>query len=148
MHRSFRLIVCFAVLLLGGALQAQAQFSIRAASSEPVPGWDRVEVDNRVIWISPTASLTAADVASSGQTTRPDGRIAVGVTFTETGAGKMRTLSTAQLNKPIAIMLDGKVLSAPTVRGEIGKEALITGNGPNGLTADEVQKLLASLNRK
>jgi preprotein translocase subunit SecD len=147
MHRGF-LAFFFAITFLGSALQAQAQFSIRAASTEPVNGWDRKELGNRVIWVSPTANLTSEDIANAGQTTDANGHRAVGVSFNDAGAKKIRALSIAQRDKLIAVVLDGDVIFAPVVRSEIGNQALITGNGPNGLTAAVVDRLLKSVNRQ
>ena len=64
--------------------------------------------------------------------------------LTDAGARKMAEFSAGQIGKPLAILLDGKVISAPIVRVVIQKEGTITG-GPNGLTPDEVQRLLAIL---
>jgi preprotein translocase subunit SecD len=71
----------------------------------------------------------------------------VQIVFTDAGAQKMRELSAAQLNKLIAMVLDGKLIFAPRIRSEIGKSSVITGNGPNGLSLDEVQRILVSVNR-
>jgi preprotein translocase subunit SecD len=43
-------------------------------------------------------------------------------------AEKMRALSKANLKKPLAIVLDGEVLSAPTIQSELGAHFEITGN--------------------
>lgn len=51
------------------ALQAHAQFSVRAASDETVQGWQQMPTeDNRTIWVSPTARLTASDFESMTRT--------------------------------------------------------------------------------
>jgi preprotein translocase subunit SecD len=148
MHRRLLFITSLAIILFGSVLQAQAQFSIRAASEEPVQGWQRVEFENRAVWISPTVSLSAADIQTAAQSKDQKGGTAVSVFFTDSGEKKMRDLSKAQMNKLIAVMLDGTVLSAPRVRAEIGKEGLITGRPPNGLSAAEVQRILAAVGKK
>ena len=76
------------------------------------------------------------------------GVVLVAIVFTDNGARKMRDLSAAQANKLIAIVLDGEVISAPRVRAEISKEAVISGNGPNGLSPADSQRILESLKRK
>jgi hypothetical protein len=43
-------------------------------------------------------------------------------------------------------MLDGKVIWAPTVRGTIDREAVLTG-GPGGLTMVQIERLIASFKR-
>jgi preprotein translocase subunit SecD len=60
----------------------------------------------------------------------------------------MRDLSLAQMDKLVAMLLDGKVIFAPLIRSEISKEAQITGNDPSGLSASVVDRIVASVNRK
>jgi preprotein translocase subunit SecD len=148
MHRVLTLTVCALVLLFVGELQAQAQFSIRAASDQPVAGWDRMEFNNNAVWVSPTASLTSADIMRAEPGRGPDGRMAVNVILTDGGAKKMRDLSTAQLNKLVAMVLDGNVIFAPRVRSEIGKEVMVTGNDPSGLSPTLIDRIVAGVNRK
>jgi len=128
-------------------LQAQAQLTIHAASDQPVAGWQRMDYNNHAVWVSPTASLTSADILRAEPSTR-DGARAVGVIFNDSGARKMTDLSHEQINKHIAMVLDGKVIFAPKVRAEIGSQALITGRGPNGLPAEVAQRIVQSVNRK
>jgi preprotein translocase subunit SecD len=59
-----------------------------------------------------------------------------------------QAISTAQLNKLIAMVLDDKVIFAPKVRAGIGKEALITGPAPTGLLAEVVQRIVDSVKTK
>ena len=148
MQRSITFVIGLAFILSGSVLHAQTQFSIRAASDEAVPGWERMEFDNHPVWVSPTVSLTAADIARTQLRTDQDGRTFIGVVFTEPGAKKMRDLSAEQMNKLIAMVLDGKVIFAPKIRSQINTDAVITGSGPNGLSAAAAQRILASLNEK
>ena len=42
--------------------------------------------------------------------------------------------------------VDGKLIWAPIVQQpQAGKEGVLTGNGPNGLTQEEVERIMASL---
>ena len=50
------------------------------------------------------------------------------VVFTGEGARKMARASEMHIGKPIAILVDGKVLSAPIVRSVIGDRAAISGS--------------------
>jgi preprotein translocase subunit SecD len=68
--------------------------------------------------------------------------------FNDSGTKKMTDLSHAQLNKLIAMVLDGKLIFAPKVRGEIGTQALITGKTPSGLPAEVAQRIVESVNKK
>jgi preprotein translocase subunit SecD len=145
MYRRFVTFTVFIAIVLGsGILYAQGQFSIRAASADPVEGWQKMESENTSVWVSPIPALTSADIERAVPNRGPDGRNTVQV---DAGAKKMRDLSAAQINKLIAMVLDGKVIFAPKIRSEIDKSAVLTGNSPNGLTLDEVQRILVSVNR-
>ena len=82
MHRSVRLMGCITVILFGGVLEAHAQFTIRAAAADPVPGWQKMEAGDHSVWVSPTASLTSADIGHFQQITDRDGRTAISIFFT------------------------------------------------------------------
>jgi hypothetical protein len=129
-------------------LQAQAQFTIRAASDQAVPGWDRLEYLNHPVWVSPIISLTSADIQRAEATTDANGRRAVGVIFNDAGAKKISDFSTVQLNKLVAMVLDGKIIFAPKVRGEMSKEALITGPASSGLSTEVVQRIVDSVKKR
>src|SRR5438876_3213189 len=148
MYRSFTLIGCVALTLFGGVLQAQAQFTVNAAATDAVTGWQKMEVQGRAVWVNPTPAVTSVDIQGAQPRRGPDGRNTVAIVFSDAGAKKMRELTAAQINKPIAMVLDGKLIFAPTIRGEISKDAVVTGNGPNGLSLEEVQRILASVNQK
>jgi preprotein translocase subunit SecD len=145
MHRLATWLACLFVMMFAGLVQAQAQFSIRAASAEPVDGWQRMQLDDRAVWVSPTATVTASDIEKAQPETTPDGRTMVAVVFTDAGAQKIRELTIAQKNKLVALVVGEKLIWAPMVRAEIGKQASLTGNSPTGLTKEEVERIMASL---
>jgi hypothetical protein len=60
----------------------------------------------------------------------------------------MRDLSGAQIDKLIALVVDDRLTWAPKVRGVMDKQALLTGNGPDGLPEALVQRILASVSRR
>ena len=148
MVRNFALIGCVLAILFGYMVQAQAQLTVSAAATEAVPGWQRMELgdNDRTLWVSPTPSLTNDDIDGAQPLTRADGSTVVEIQFTEEGSVKMRELSAAQIDRPIAMLLDGELISAPVVRSLIdGGQAQISGGGPNGLTPEEIQRILASV---
>ena len=148
MYRGLTLVRCIAVILFGGALQAQAQFTINAAAEDAVPGWQKMEIEGRAVWVNPTPALTSADIQGVQPATDTNYGNFVKVLFTDAGARKMRELTTAQMNKLIAMELDGKLISAPKVRSVIGNDGIITGKPPSGLTNEEVRRILTSVNQK
>jgi len=53
----------------------------------------------------------------------------IGITFTEKGRKAFAEITRTNLNRQIAILIDGKVVSAPVIRTEIlGGKALLDGN--------------------
>jgi preprotein translocase subunit SecD len=140
-------IVGVIVTLLAGILNGQTPVEIRAASASAVSGWEQMSSPGGdPLWVAPTTQLTSADIARAEARTLGDGGRAVALVLTDAGATKMSELSAAQANKPVALLLDGKVIWAPVVRGSIGKEAVLTG-GKGGLTQTQIDRLLASFKR-
>ena len=147
MYKVGTLTICVLLLLsVAQARQARGQFSIHAASDQAVPGWNRTQFQDKTIWVNPMISLSPSEILRALQTAEPNGRLSVDITFTDAGAQKMRNLSAAQKDKLIAMVLDGMVIFAPRVRGEMGKEAQITGDQPTGLSAAIVDRLLGAIN--
>jgi len=150
MSRMASWIACMLAFVSVSAMPAQAQLSIRAASAEPVEGWQRMQVEhsNRVVWVSPIAAVTPTDIEKAQPDhTSVEGQTRVAVVFTDAGAKHFADLTTAQLHKQIAMVLDGKVIWAPMVMAEfhadVGKEGILAGSGPQGLTQDDVQRIMA-----
>jgi preprotein translocase subunit SecD len=142
-HKVVAFTTCVLLLATSGALrarQARSEFGIHAASDKAVPGWLRMQYENDALWINPLVTLRASDILSAVENTEPDGRLSVAITFTDAGAQKMRNLSAAQSNKFIAMVLDGRVIFARRVRGEMGKEVQIP------VSEAFVDKLLAAIN--
>jgi preprotein translocase subunit SecD len=147
MHRMVIWTVCFVVFAFCKTVQAQARFSIRAASAQPVEGWQpmRLEHSDRTIWVAPVAAVLAGDIQKAQAEVRADGSRVITVIFTDVGETKIRDLTTAQLKKHVALVVDGKLIWAPVVQTVAGKESVLTGNQPNGLTEEEAERILASL---
>lgn len=140
-------IVGVIVTLLAGILNGQAPVEIRAAASTAVSGWQQMaSPSGAAIWVAPDVPLTSRDIARAEARTLANGGPAVAIVMTEAGARKMAALTSTQTNKPIALLLDGQVIWAPTVRDTIDREAILTG-GPGGLTKTQIDRLIASFKR-
>jgi hypothetical protein len=147
-----RLMAIWAITLVvwfAGVLHAQPSFSIRAASEDAVAGWEKMESADhgKFAWVSPVVTVTPEDVETARPVMNDDGQLIIVVAFTDVGAKKMRDLTTAQLEKLIALVLDGKLIWAPKVRSILDKEAVLSGNGPHGLTMEQVQRLMSTLHK-
>jgi preprotein translocase subunit SecD len=140
-------IVGVIVTLLAGILNGQTPVEIRAAATTAVAGWQQMTAPRgETIWVAPDVQLTSRDIARAEARTDPDAGPSVAIMLTDEGAKKMTALSAAQANKPIALILDGKVIWAPVVKGSIGKEVRLTG-GDGGLTKAQIDRLIASFKR-
>ena len=147
MKRKSFVIVGAIVTLLAGVLNGQNPVEIRAAASTAVSGWQQMSSPSgSALWVAPDVRLTSADIARAEARNDPDAGPSVAVVLTDEGARKMATLSAEQANKPIALLLDGKVIWAPVVKGSIGKEVRLTG-GNGGLTKEQIDRLIASFKR-
>jgi len=88
--------------------------------------------------------LTGADLKIASVTFETENRIpGVSLTFKDSGREKFQKLTKENIEKPIAILLDGQPVTMPTVRQEItGGEAQITGD----FTIEEAKSLTIQLN--
>lgn len=137
-------LVGMIVTLLAGILNGQSPVEIRAAASTAVSGWTQMASPNGdALWVSPATSLTSSDIERAEAASSPDAGPGINIVLTDSGAAKMAALSAAQLNRPIALLLDGHVIWAPVIRSTVSKVGRLTG-GDGGLTQAQIDRLLAS----
>lgn len=72
------------------------------------------------------------------------GKAAVGFEWNAEGAKRFRELTSANVNRNLAVVLDGQIRSAPTIRSEIGKKGIIEG-GDQGWNETELTSLIVTL---
>ncbi|MFN0018167.1 MAG: SecDF P1 head subdomain-containing protein [Pirellulaceae bacterium] len=61
--------------------------------------------------------------------------------FNAEGASRMQKLTSANLQRQLAIIIDGKLINAPTIQSAVGSRCQVTGN----FTEDEIVSLVAPL---
>src|SRR5690349_7126121 len=133
------IVMCFA--LAAGArfwprattdVVAAVRFEARLAEAVPTLGLRPVRVaqTNRTIYLHDGAIVTNSDIASARVVPGDGGTFSVAIQFTAEGEAKMLSATRAHVGRPIAILLDGDVVMAPTVRSAIGNAATITGSFP------------------
>lgn len=85
------------------------------------------------------ADLTRSKVEFDSQTGKP----VVGLQFNSEGAKKFQEITKRNIGSPLAIVVDGQIITAPRVQQEIsGGNAVITGN----FTLEEARQLSIQLN--
>jgi preprotein translocase subunit SecD len=112
------------------AVLAAVRFEVRLAENQPVPGLVVAQVAHtgRLIYSHPEIVLNNDDIAQSWVSQDGPDRFSVSVQFLQSAAQRMRQATTAHLGRPMAILLDGKVVMTPVVRSPITDSAMITGN--------------------
>ena len=107
------------------------EFELRLASYKKVRGWEigfLPEPWNNLVFISPEVVLTNADIARAWAEPVADG-FGVGFMLTEEGSLKLARLTKSHIGENLAIVVDGRVMSAPNIMAEItGGRAMILGN--------------------
>jgi len=89
------------------------------------------------IYLHSTPLATWEDVSVVKVINDGNGQIGVAMTFEPAAASRMTNATAAHLGKPLAILIDGRVVSVSTVRTAIGDSATIT-----GITAALAQQLV------
>jgi preprotein translocase subunit SecD len=92
-----------------------------------------------------TVALDERDIAKAYPTTTPNDLAVIGVDFNSEGAKKMEALTSANIGRRLAIIVDGNLLSTPTIRAAISGSAVIEG-GAQGYSPEQVQSLAKDLN--
>lgn len=137
--RLLTLAAGFALALPGFAQDAaKARVELRRADSAPAEGLVEAVVAGSMtkVYLHKAAGLTGADIASA----KVAGG-AVELTFTDAGAKKAARLSEDHADKPVALVVDGKVLAAPVIRAKLGQSIRLTGS----FTAEEAAKLVKAI---
>ena len=116
----------------GATLHAAAvRFEVRLAETAFAPGLRPTPFagSNRVIYVHAEPIVTNDDILRSAVVPNGDrSGFAVEVTFTAGGAARMQRATASHRNAPLALLVDGQVVAAPTLRGPISESALLTGN--------------------
>lgn len=154
-----RLVSAFAVLLLvvtgaaatvlsalpltlpGLAVQGGTSLEVRLAEMQPGAGLQEAEVQgsNQKIYMRASAVVTGADVAGARVIDAGGGRYSVGVAFSTAGSNRLAESTRIHMGRPVAILLNGRVIAAPVVRSMIRDSAVISGN----FTREEADRIVA-----
>ena len=86
------------------------------------------------------AGITGRDLKNAYVTRDENGRPAVSFSLTAEGAQRFSRLTEANVGKLLAIVLDGRIVSAPQIHSRIADSGQITG-GPTGFNPKEAEEL-------
>ncbi len=115
----------------------------------PVTNSATRQITRQIFWISKTVLMdqndlqTSTVVTSSPATSNVPGRPEIEVIFTPKGRTRLTEITRHNLNKRLAIIIDGRLMSAPVIKSEIsGGKAMISGD----FTAQEATALSNLIN--
>ncbi len=114
---------------------------------KPPPGYQFMLERNREGFYQPNyirrrPELTGNELVSARVERDDGGRVVVGFKLNDKGAAVMRKVSSRNIGRQMAIVLDGEVMSAPVMQSEIGATGQICG----GFTQAEAKRLAVDLN--
>jgi hypothetical protein len=115
----------------GATVQAAVRFEVRLAEDQSAAGLREARVigSGRAIYLHEEIVVTNADIESSAVVPGSSpSQFGIGVRFTAEGARKMREATAKHVGRPVAILIDGEVVMAPTLRDPISADALISGD--------------------
>jgi len=131
-------------LLFIGEVHAAVKFEVRLAEDRPLPGLHEVKVSgsDRSVYLHSDVVITNGDISRADLVQGGDpSQFNVSVEFTAAGGQKMRSATEKHIGKPLAILLDGQVVMAPTIRSPISSSAVITGK----FTKAEAERIVSGL---
>lgn len=155
MAGSIHSITCLMICMAAMAPQALAdkpaeksrvKVEFRRAESTPAEGLIEATVvgSDTKVYLHKSPDLTNKDLAEATISEDSEGNPCLGVVFTSDGGKKMAKLSEEHLSKPLAILVDGKVVSAPIIRAKVSQRAVIAGI----FTKAEIERLVKEINAK
>ena len=111
-------------------LVAAVRFEVRLAEERPAPGLIVAEVGEtgRLLYLHPGIVVSNDDIAQTQVLDDGSGRFGVVVELLQPGAERLREATSAHAGRPLAILLDGRVVLAPIVRSPISDSAVISGS--------------------
>lgn len=123
---------------------AAVRFEVRLAEEKPAATLSEAAVSDsgRKIYLHQEVVVANGDIAEAqvvqGKTASTFG---LTVTFTADGAGKMLRATRNHIGRPLAILIDGEVVSAPVVRSSISASAVIDAS----YTRAEAERIVAGI---
>jgi hypothetical protein len=123
---------------------AAVRFEIRLAENAAAPGLREAPVGSepRLVYLYDAIVVSNDHVAAAQVVAgRNAERFGVEVLFTPEGARRMLEATSAHIGRPVALLVDGLVALAPTVRSAIGDRAMLTGD----YTRAEAERIAAGI---
>ncbi|MAJ45858.1 MAG: hypothetical protein CBC35_00900 [Planctomycetes bacterium TMED75] len=137
--------------LLGGCTTVKeysAPVELRPASNAAFKNWERTDfhVGGLDTWVAPNATIVSDEIVSASRETNAFGDHTITLEFSSKGAKKINALSNRRMSRPVAVLLDGRVIAAPVLMKPVANTLVINfGNTEKG--AREARSLEQAVNK-
>ncbi len=110
------------------------------AENGPADGLMEKTIDGteQKVYLHPEPDVSDEHIAQASLRNDALGQIAIEIEFTEVGTNKMESVTVAHAKKRLAIVVNGRIISAPIIQSKISSKALITGR----FTQEEAQRIV------
>ena len=123
------------------------KLELRLAEPEPQEGLTEALIPggNKKIYLHEEVIIANKDIVEA-RAVKDDtlGVFQIEVTFTEEGARRVEKITEENLGKYMAILFDGRIISAPLVQSKISDKAVISGH----FTEEEAERIANGINSK
>jgi TonB family protein len=124
-----------------GLQSAATTLEVRLAESQPANGLREAVLEGgQRIYMRPDAVVSGADVTGAS-VVDSGGRYSINVSFSAAASNRLAEATRGHIGRPVAIVLDGTVISAPTLRSTIRGSAVISGD----FTRGQAERIAAGL---
>ena len=119
------------------------KLEFRIAVDSETPDWKKMELpgSDKTIFVSSEAAVNGGHIEKVSFYKDANGNPSIGISLTDEGAKAMKATTSRNQNKKLAIVLDGKVVSAPVIRSTITNELQISGR----FDEDDLLKLFRAI---
>jgi len=106
--------------------EKRVRLEIRLASFEATPGYKQMRVldGQQLIYVGAVEVVGDREVVAAAVREGADGQTRIALQLSQGGAKRLHVATVASLDKPFAVMIDGKLVAAPVVREPIASGQL------------------------
>ena len=147
MHRRVLLLslfLCMAIhcgITWSQSAQSDSILEICVAQSEPAEGLREMQIgDQPAIYVSPNPVIREGDIESIN-VWDDVGNIVISLKLTPAAGKKLAAASEANLKKPMAIIVEGSLVSAPIIQSTLGRDVAISGD----FSVDQAEQMVDAL---
>ncbi len=144
------LVCLLASLWVAGADDTkEVRIEFRLAELEPAEGLTKMTVPGtgRTIYAQPQAALTTDDIDSAVAVERGTQSV-LEIKLTSSGAKEFGALTETQVGKPVAVLIDGKLISAPVIQEPIRSGRAVISGDFTFETARRIAEAISKQRRK